>query len=319
MTLDKASIAAAVDVLRRGGLVAFPTETVYGLGAHAYNAAAARRVFRVKGRPADNPLIVHVCDETMASMVVERLTPLARRLIARFWPGPLTLILEKSALIPSAVTAGHGTVAVRCPDHPGARALIRALGAPLAAPSANRSGRPSPTTAEHVRRDLSGRVGLILDGGPCRRGLESTIVDARSQRPVLLRLGTVTPSALARAARAPLAAPGRGKPPAPGSKHRHYSPSCRIALVSPALIKRGTLGGLAEPGTGLLHRSAWPGPRPAWSLRVRGGVPAYAQVLFAALREAEAARVRTLYVETVRESGVGGAVMDRLRRAAGLR
>ena len=310
---DEKGLAAAAALLRSGALVAFPTETVYGLGARAYDAAAARRVYRAKGRPSDNPLIVHVSDENMLAEVVLRVTPLARRLIDAFWPGPLTLILEKSARVPSAVTAGSSTVAVRCPGHPAARALIRALGEPIAAPSANRSGRPSPTTAAHVLRDLRGKIPLILDGGPCRKGLESAIVDARGKRPVLLRHGTITGAQIARAAAAPLAEAGPSAPAAPGTRHRHYAPSCKVILVPPAMVRRGgrTLG-----SSGLVHRTAWPGKKPAFAQRVKGGTAAYARELFAALRAAENAGVRTLYVETVDDDGVGRAVMDRLRRAA---
>ncbi len=313
---DKAGIAEAAAALRRGGLAAFPTETVYGLGARAFDAAAARRVYRAKGRPSDNPLIVHVDGPEMLALVARRVTPLAKRLIAAFWPGPLTLILEKTARVPASVTAGGRTVAVRCPAHPAARALIRALGEPVAAPSANRSGRPSPTAAAHVLRDLRGRVDVILDGGPSEKGLESAIVDARGRTPVLLRPGTIAPEAIAKAARVRLAAPGPRAPAAPGTRHRHYAPSCRVVLVPPALVRSG-LAAAAKPGAGLVHRSARKGPRPAWSLRVRGGVPAYAKALFAALRDAETARVRVLYVETVGDAGTGAAVMDRLRRAAG--
>ncbi|MCM2303336.1 MAG: L-threonylcarbamoyladenylate synthase [Elusimicrobia bacterium] len=312
---DEKSLALAAGLLRDGGLVAFPTETVYGLGARAYDAAAARRVYKAKGRPSDNPLIVHVADEAMLADVVKRVTPLARRLIDAFWPGPLTLILEKSARVPGAVTAGGRTVAVRCPGHPAARALIRALGEPIAAPSANLSGRPSPTTAAHVLRDLRGRVPLILDGGPCRKGLESTIVDARGLRPVVLRHGTITGESLSRAAGVPLRAPGGSAPASPGTGHRHYAPACRVILAPPALVRRGALA-LDASGDGLLHRAPWPGRRPAFARRVRGGASAYATALFSALRDAEAAGVRTLYVETVPDRGVGRAVMDRLRRAA---
>jgi L-threonylcarbamoyladenylate synthase len=309
-----ASIRAAARILLDGGLVAFPTETVYGLGARAFDAAAARRVYRAKGRPSNNPLIVHVDGAPMLARVVRRVTPLARRLIAEFWPGPLTLILEKTSAVPSAVTGGGRTVAVRCPDHPTARALIRALGEPIAAPSANRSGRPSPTTAAHVLRDLRGRVPLILDAGSCRKGLESAIVDARGRRPVLLRPGTIAPEAVARAARAALAVPGRGTPPAPGTRHRHYAPSCAVVLIPTPLVRKG-FSGLGRRD-GLVHRTAWKGARPAYARRVPGGVAAYARELFAALRAAESAGVRTLYVETVADRGVGRAVMDRLRRAA---
>ena len=309
------NLALAAEALRGGGLVAFPTETVYGLGARAYDAAAARRVFKAKGRPSDNPLIVHIADEAMLADVVRRVTPLARKLMDAFWPGPLTLILEKSARVPGAVTAGGDTVAVRWPSHPAARALIRALGEPIAAPSANRSGRPSSTTAAHVLKDLKGRVGLILDGGPCRKGLESAIVDARGLRPVILRPGTITAEAIARAAGAPPRVPGGSAPASPGTRHRHYAPSCRVILVTPARVRKGALA-LSAAGAGLVHRSPRAGRRPAFARRVRGGAGAYASALFAALRAAEAAGVRTLYVESVPDRGVGRAVMDRLRRAA---
>ena len=314
--VSPASIRAAARILRAGGLVAFPTETVYGLGARAYDDVAARRVYEAKGRPSDNPLIVHVADPRMLARVARRVTPLARRLMAAFWPGPLTLVLEKTAAVPAAVTGGGATVAVRCPAHPGARALIRALGEPIAAPSANISGRPSPTTARHALRDLRGRIPLILDGGPCRRGLESTIVDARGRRPVLLRPGAISSERIARAAGVPTEEPGRAAPPSPGSRHRHYAPSCRVVLVPTALLRRGAVPGLGRPRTGLLHRSPWKGPPLAFARRTPKGVAAYARGLFAGLRDAESARVKTLFVETVPEGGVGRAVMDRLRRAA---
>lgn len=311
-----ASVREAAELLRAGGLVVFPTETVYGLGARAFDPRAARRIFRAKGRPADNPLIVHVSDEAQLARVVRRVTPLARRLMDAFWPGPLTLILAKGPRVPSAVTAGRRTVAVRMPEHRAASALLRELGEPIAAPSANRSGRPSPTTAAHALKDLDGRVSLILDGGPCRKGLESTIVDARGRRPVLLRPGTITTEALARAAGAAVEAPGRAAPAAPGVRHRHYAPSCRVVLVSASLVRRGAVPGLDRPGAGLVHRGALRGRAPGFALRVRGGVAGYARALFGALRAAEDAGVRTLFVETVPERAVGRAVMDRLRRAA---
>ncbi|PIR15633.1 MAG: threonylcarbamoyl-AMP synthase [Elusimicrobia bacterium CG11_big_fil_rev_8_21_14_0_20_64_6] len=313
---NERNLAQAASLLRRGGLVAFPTETVYGLGARAYDASAARRVYKVKGRPSSNPLIVHIADEAMLSLVARKITPLARKLIDAFWPGPLTLILDKTARIPSAVTAGGRTVAVRCPGHPAARALIRALGEPIAAPSANLSGRPSPTTAAHVLLDLKGRIELILDGGPCRKGLESAIVDARGKLPVVLRHGTLTAELISRVAGAPLRAPGGTAPAAPGTKHRHYAPSCRVILVPPAMVRRGALAGLADSGAGLVHRAPRSGRRLAFVRRIPGGATAYAAALFSALRDAEAAGVTTLYVETVPDVGVGRAVMDRLRRAA---
>ncbi len=309
------SLRGAAQILRGGGLVAFPTETVYGLGARAFDANAVKRVYRAKGRPSDNPLIVHVNGFPMLLTVARRVTPLARKLIKAFWPGPLTLIFDKNPALPSAVTAGGLTVAVRCPGHPVARALIRSLGEPIAAPSANRSGRPSPTSAQHVLDDLNGRIALIIDGGACRVGLESTIVDARGRRPVLLRPGAISARRIATAARARMAAPGKSAPPAPGIRHRHYAPSCRVVLITPDELRNGRIPVL-RAGDGLIHRSPWTGPHPAFARRVTGGVNAYAKSLFKSLRDAEAAGLRRVFVETVDEKGRGQAIMDRLGRAA---
>lgn len=306
----------AAEILRRGGLVAFPTETVYGLGARAEDDAAVRRIYRVKGRPSDNPLIVHVDGPQALARITRRPTALARRLIAAFWPGPLTLVMERAPGTLRAASGGLKTIAVRCPAHPVALQLIRALGEPIAAPSANISGRPSPTTAAHVDRDLHGRIPLILDGGSCQRGLESAIVDVRGSRPKLLRHGVLTPAEITRAAGMPLALPGPDSPSVPGARHRHYAPSCRVTLVSTSDIRRGGLAKLSALGSGLLHRTSFGGPTPAFRRRVSGGVDAYARSLFAALRDAEKAGIRVLFVETVSDRGIGRAVMDRLRRAA---
>jgi L-threonylcarbamoyladenylate synthase len=209
---DRAELAQAADVLRAGGLVAFPTETVYGLGANALDPAAVARVFAAKGRPSDNPMIVHAPDAETAWQVTEGPTPLAMRLASRFWPGPLTLVLNAAPDLPRAATAGLPSVAVRVPDHPVALALLRAAGVPVAAPSANRSGRPSPTTAAHVLADLGDVVDVIVDGGPCAIGVESTVVDVRGDAPVVLREGAITrellAAAVARAGDGGIAEPG---------------------------------------------------------------------------------------------------------------
>jgi L-threonylcarbamoyladenylate synthase len=186
-----AEISKAVQILRHGGLVAFATETVYGLGADAANPAAVAKIYSVKGRPATNPLIVHVVDEVVARRYVAAWPESAERLARAFWPGPLTLVLPKGRQIVPAVTAGLGTMAIRCPDHPLAAELLREFDGPVAAPSANRSTRVSPTTADHVRLDLGKAVDLILDGGPCRVGIESTVIDLTSSKPRILRLGSV--------------------------------------------------------------------------------------------------------------------------------
>ena len=240
------NLRLAGEILRAGGLVGMPTETVYGLAADATNPKAALSVFAAKGRPADNPLIVHISDLSQLPGVVREVPERAKKLLSAFWPGPLTMILEKAPAIPAEVTAGLDTVAVRFPVHPVARALIDAAGRPLAAPSANLSGRPSTTTAEHVLHDLQGRIPLILDGGPCQVGLESTVVDLSRGPAVLLRPGGVTREMLEAALGEPVAL-GKGvmeplpegeKALSPGLKHRHYAPRAQVVVVLGRLSRR---------------------------------------------------------------------------------
>lgn len=228
---------SAGKILREGGLVAFPTETVYGLGANALDPDAAAKIYAAKGRPADNPLIVHVADPSEAEDLAVT-TPVYYALAQRFMPGPLTVILDKKPRIPDSVTGGLNTVAVRCPDHAAARRLIQAAGVPIAAPSANLSGSPSPTTAEHVLADLSGRVDMILDGGACAIGVESTVIRLTDEGCTLLRPGEVLPRELAsvvknvlvdQAVLDPNAAGDR--PQSPGMKYRHYAPKTKLILV----------------------------------------------------------------------------------------
>ena len=221
-------VRLAADALRAGELIAFPTETVYGLGANALDAAAVARIFAAKGRPATNPLIVHVADESQVGQVVASWPDDAKRLAAHFWPGPLTIVVPKGVQVPDAVTAGGLTVAVRCPALPSARAIIAAAGVPVAAPSANRSGELSPTTADHVVKSLAGRVHLVFDGGPCAGGLESTVVALTSFQPRLLRPGPVTVAQLEAVLGAIDATPakltGDTPMPGPGMLPKHYAP-----------------------------------------------------------------------------------------------
>ncbi|MEX1279851.1 MAG: L-threonylcarbamoyladenylate synthase [Acidimicrobiia bacterium] len=301
----------AATLLRAGGLVAFPTETVYGLGADALDADAVGRVFEAKGRPADNPLIVHLADGDGLAGVVAHITPLARRLAAEFWPGPLTLVLDVHPDVSAITTGGLDTVAVRVPDHPVAVALLAAAGVPVAAPSANRSGRPSPTTAAHVMADLGGRIEAVVDGGPCTIGLESTVVDARGDLPVVLREGAVTREELG------IVESGDGEVGlSPGTRHRHYQPTCRVEVAEP-----GTAGALARElaaggeQVGILAASA--APAGVAELGRFDDAGALAAMLYDALRRAEDADLDVVVVEAVAERGVGRAVMDRLRRAAG--
>lgn len=227
---DANAIRCAAELLRSGRLVAFPTETVYGLGAHALDPVAVARIFVAKGRPATNPLIVHVAEAAQVSALVADWPDHARRLAAAFWPGPLTIVVAKAATVPDVVTGGGTTVAVRCPAHPVAAQLLREVAIPLAAPSANRSGELSPTTAAHVAATLSGRIDLILDGGPCPGGLESTVVDATGPTVRLLRPGLVSAAQL-EAIVGPLttaSGPSTGALPSPGMLTRHYAPRTKL-------------------------------------------------------------------------------------------
>jgi L-threonylcarbamoyladenylate synthase len=225
-------IRQAAEALRAGRLVAFPTETVYGLGASALDAAAVARVFEAKGRPATNPLIVHVSDVGEVASVAGEWPEAAAKLAARFWPGPLTLVVPKGEGVPSIVTAGGPTVAVRCPNHPVARALIREAGVPLAAPSANRSAELSPTRAEHVLKGLNGRIDMLLDGGPCPGGIESTVVDVTGEVPRVLRPGLISVPMLEEVCgKVELGAPAEGVVRSPGRMARHYSPRTPLRLI----------------------------------------------------------------------------------------
>ncbi len=318
-TTDDLAIRDAVSLLRAGNVVAFPTETVYGLGAHGFDEHAIASVFSIKGRPADNPLIMHLSSREDIGFVARSVPPVAEKLIEAFWPGPLTLVLERSSGVPTSVTAGLDTVAVRVPDHPVAIELIRALGAPIAAPSANRSGRPSPTTAVHVAQDFGDNVPLILDGGPTLVGLESTVLDVSGRIPRLLRPGGIgieelravigeVDSQLAESAEAR----------SPGMRHRHYAPDCRVVLVAPAEVPPA-IADLQrhDRKIGVLHRTPIEDAAGvSFVLLIPGDTAEYGRAIFRAFRDAEATGVDVLLVETVPEEGIGLAIMDRLRRAA---
>lgn len=288
----------AARVLRTGGLVAFPTETVYGLGADAENVAAVRRIFAVKGRPADHPLIVHALDPWKWTL---KPSAQALKVAEKFWPGPLTLILKRGPLIPDVVTGGQDTVGIRVPAHPLALALLRSFGGAVAAPSANRFGKVSPTTAEHVRQDLGDDVDLILDGGPCEVGVESTILDLSGKVPAILRPGGVTREQLEEVLERPVSCPKTGGPRASGRLKSHYAPRARV-VVAPA----AELDALAAK-----ERAA--------GLRVELIREPRARELYARLREADAKGADVVVVAAPPESGLGSAVADRLRKAAAAR
>ncbi len=319
-------------LIRAGQLVGFPTETVYGLGANALDAEAVKRVFEAKGRPGDNPLIVHISRlDQLPPLIAGAPSAAAQALMDAWWPGPMTLIFPKSDRVPMEVTAGLNTVAVRFPAHPAARALIDAARRPIAAPSANRSGRPSPTTAAHVMEDMDGRIPLILDGGPCAVGLESTVIDMTGGEPRILRPGGVTPEMIAAVAGSAGVDPAVTRPlregevaRSPGMKYRHYAPAGALTIV------QGADEAVVREICRMYDAALEAGQRPL-ILALEGHVPAYgsrrvlslgadaagmAHALFARLRDADALGAHALFSEAVASDGVGLAVMNRLGRAA---
>jgi L-threonylcarbamoyladenylate synthase len=315
--VDAESIARAAALLRSGELVAFPTETVYGLGADAGNSNAVRRIFAAKGRPADHPVIVHLADAADVAHWARAVPDGARRLAAAFWPGPLTIILPRAAHVSGTVTGGQDSVGLRVPSHPVARALLAAFGGGIAAPSANRFGRISPTTARHVADDLGDGVALILDGGACDVGIESTIVGFTDGEPVLLRPGGIGADALAHAlGRAPRAPDARA-PRASGTLASHYAPKTPAILVAPYAL-HAELRALAshDERLAVLARTV---SRPEdtvelW-LRAPAEAAAYAHDLYANLRALDAAAADVILIEAVPADDAWHAVRDRLVRA----
>ncbi|HEY2476831.1 MAG TPA: L-threonylcarbamoyladenylate synthase [Candidatus Cybelea sp.] len=307
---DRSSIRRGAMLLREGGVVAFPTETVYGLGADVFAPQAVARVFEIKGRPAFDPLIVHVTDVAMLERVATGLPEGAAPLIERFWPGPLTLVLPKQSAVPSLVTAGLPTVAVRMPAHPVARQLIEATGSPLAAPSANPFGRVSPTRAEHVDRLLGAHVDLILDGGAAERGIESTIVTLEPY-PALLRPGAIATEEI-EAVIGPLKRPVDAAVRGPGRIATHYAPATKLRVIEPSAV-----GPEQRRGAGVLSfRGQFEGYAAARVLSAGGDMREAAAKLFEALHELDALGLERIDAQPVPERGLGMAIMDRLRRAA---
>lgn len=315
---DPESIRLAGTTIRRGGLVAFPTETVYGLGCDALNPDAAAKVFEAKQRPQFDPLIVHIADRRQLDHVVRALTTTARQLIDQFWPGPLTLVLPKQPTIPDLVTAGLDTVAVRMPNHPVAQALIREAGTPIAAPSANPFGYVSPTTAQHVADGLGRAIDLILDGGPCPVGVESTIVSLIGPQAELLRPGSITLEQLSAA----IGLLSRSssvvdQPTAPGQLARHYATQTPVTILT-STKTRPTPTKNERAGLLIFSEARAADERFAAveALSTTGDLREAARHLFAALRRLDAQGLDRIYVEPCQEEGLGMAIMDRLRRCA---
>jgi L-threonylcarbamoyladenylate synthase len=308
---DPRVIERAAEILRGGGLVAFPTETVYGLGADATNPAALARLFDVKGRPRSHPLILHLGDPSWLDAWTGDVPEAARRLAARFWPGPLTMILKRSARVPDEVTGGQGTVGVRVPHHAVALAIITRLGRAVAAPSANRFGRVSPTTAEHVVADLGADVDLVVDGGPCDVGIESTIVDLSRGGVVLLRPGRVTMDEIAEVAGMPVSRPDGHAPRAPGTLEAHYAPRTPLVIVrADALASRAHQSRVAL----LAFAPAPVSPGSVIRLASRDAAQ-YAHDLYASLRELDRMGADEILIEAPPDGPEWAGVADRLRRA----
>jgi L-threonylcarbamoyladenylate synthase len=315
------AIDLAASIIRHGGLVAFPTETVYGLGADAMNESAVQKLFAAKGRPADNPLIVHVCSRNMLDLVAGDISEMAHQLIERFWPGPLTLVLKRKPEVALLVSAGLPSVAVRMPKNKIALELIRSARTPLAAPSANASGRPSPTTAAHVIEDLDGEIDLILDGGATSIGIESTVLDVTTDPPTILRPGAITREMLTEViGSVEQATSGDELRRSPGTRHRHYSPRARVLLIehgSAESIERICRENLREGAVGFIgHTPVAIDDAKFFFIELGSSADDYSRAIYGALRELDQRGARVIIVEGISEHGRGAAVMDRLRRAA---
>ncbi len=323
---DEQSLRMAADLFRRGELVAFPTETVYGLGANALNEAAVRRIFDAKNRPADNPLIVHVaCAEQLDELC--EVNGNAKKLMAAYWPGPLTLLLPRKSAVPDVVTAGLASVGVRMPSHPVAHEMLKICGLPIAAPSANRSTRPSPTTAQHVMEDMNGRIPLILDGGACDVGVESTVLDLTHETPVVLRPGAVTPAMIAKVCGSVSVSDSVMRPlkegeaaPSPGMRHKHYAPRGKMTILrgdEQRVIEAVKKAYDASENACILamtqHMAAY-GDRRVMDMGANDAEIAHN--IFALLRQADALHIDRLFAEGVDSTDVGLAVMNRMARAA---
>jgi L-threonylcarbamoyladenylate synthase len=328
-------IQTAAEIIRKGGLVAFPTETVYGLGADALNGNAVLRLFEAKRRPLDNPPIVHIANKADIAALVQQVPQKAQLLIDKFWPGPLTLVLKHSRKVPNVTTAGLDTIAIRMPIHPVAAALITVSGCPIAAPSANLAGKPSPTTAKHVYEDLNGRIDVILDGGTTNIGVESTVVDFSADPPMLLRPGGLPFETLKKELPDLVLHPfvesekeiSTEKIRSPGMKHKHYAPKAPVILIeggleavvgkvielSEAYKREGKrVGVLATDETQKSYKAD-----AIMSLGTRSNVATIAANLFRLLREVDAKGVDVIIAEGVPSEGLGLAVMNRLRKASG--
>lgn len=333
--IEDKSLRCAGNIIREGGVVAFPTETVYGLGGDALNRESARKIYEAKGRPSDNPLIVHICRFEDINKIVSKMPEAATRIAEEFWPGPLTMILPKSDKVPYETTGGLNTVAVRFPAHPVAQRLIAYSGGYVAAPSANLSGRPSPTTAEYVIQDMDGRIDMILDGGKVGIGLESTIIDLTVEPPQILRPGYVTREMLSRILGEVdtdvtiLRSDSGQAPKAPGMKYRHYAPKGELVVVEGSsekvidyINRRAAEDSLRGERTGVIGTEESLEQYQAHVVKclgARGDQESIARNLYSVLRRMDDEQVTRIYSESFADDGFGQAIMNRLLKAAGHR
>ena len=335
--VSKEPIDIAADILRQGGTVAFPTETVYGLGANALDTRAVEGIFKAKGRPGDNPLIVHIVDIKQMDKLVKSIPEKAIKLAQAFWPGPLTMVFKKLVCVPSAVTAGLDTVAIRIPAHPVAQQIICAADIPIAAPSANRSGKPSPTTAKHVMQDLLGKIDAIVDGGSATLGLESTVIDMTAKVPVLLRPGSITLEQLREVVGKVDVAQGvlealekSAIVRSPGMKYTHYAPTADVVvvegetakvvdaiqtLIQQEKAKGRKVGVLSMDETAHAYEEA----DHVLSVGSQKKLETIAAKLFAQLREFDKTDVDIIFAQSISNEGIGMAIRNRLNKAAGYR
>lgn len=332
--VEVAEMKEAAALIARGELVAFPTETVYGLGGDALRPEAAKKIYEAKGRPSDNPLIVHISEYADLQRIAKEIPPQAKALSDAFWPGPLTMIVKKKDTVPDTTTGGMDTVAVRMPNHPVALALIRESGCLIAAPSANTSGRPSPTEASHVAEDMEGRIPMILDGGPVGIGIESTIIDLTEEKPMVLRPGYITPEMLSEVLQEEvmidpglIASDDTKKPKAPGMKYRHYAPKAQLVIVD------GEPSDVVEKINELVQAKKRQGQKIAviateescgsydadvvLCIGKRTDEDQIAQHLYKLLRECDSLEADFIYSECFQTPRIGQAIMNRLLKAAG--
>lgn len=300
-------IAAAF--IKAGEIAAFPTETVYGLGADAYNEKAVKKIFKAKGRPVDNPLIVHIANKKDINVLAQEITPSAKKIISKFFPGPVTVILKKNEIIPPATTAGLDTIAIRMPAGRLAQQLIKAAGVPVAAPSANLSGSPSPTNFLHVLRDFNNKIPCLLIGPPAKYGLESTVIDCTGKNPVILRPGSVTLEQIKKLDKNAVIQKKAGKIKSPGQKYKHYSPKADVRIIN---VKREMSNVKRNEAFIGLDRNLGKGFEKVLICRSMND---YARKLFSFFRECDDEGIKTIWCQKVAEKGIGAAIMNRLNKA----